>query len=178
MVLIYSAVVASALALSGWAGTAYAQSDSFTFTKTVGTDPSQCASAQQITVKQGDTVVYCYKITNTGSISLTTHTLIDDVLGPISIQNPITVPPGGMFFITKVVQVSGSITNVATWTSTDINGDPPISSEAFDPGSTAFARVIPNASAPTLSDVGIGLAALALLLVGASRLTLQRNSSL
>lgn len=173
-VLICSAVVALALSFSAWVGTARAQSSSLTFTKTVGTDPSQCAGAQQITVKQGDTVVYCYKITNTGNVSITTHTLVDDVLGPISIQNPITVPPGGMLVITKVVQLTGSITNVATWTAMDINGDPVETSGA----SVAAARVIPNASAPTLSDVGIGLAALALLLVGASRLTLQRNSTL
>ena len=173
MVLIYSAVMA--LTLSAWT-VAEAQSNSFAFTKTVGTDPSQCDPVQQqITVKQGDTVVYCYKITNTGTVSLTTHTLVDSVLGPITIPNPITVPPGGMFFITKAVQLTGSITNIATWTSTDINGDPSVSNAST---SEAAARVIPNAPAPTLSDVGIGLAALALLLVGASRLTLQRNSTL
>jgi len=51
--------------------------------KTVGTTPGVCATTSTITVSPGTTVYYCYTATNSGTETLTTHTLVDDQLGTI-----------------------------------------------------------------------------------------------
>ncbi|MBK9051810.1 MAG: hypothetical protein IPL78_13120 [Chloroflexi bacterium] len=52
-------------------------------TKTVGTDATSCAASSSITVPYGSTVYYCYSVENTGNVTLTTHTVVDDVLGTV-----------------------------------------------------------------------------------------------
>lgn len=56
------------------------QTPSIAVDKTVGTDPSECATTSDITVGPNTDVYYCFKIRNTGNVGLTQHTLTDPQL--------------------------------------------------------------------------------------------------
>ena len=92
-----------------------------TVAKTVGTVPGVCAATSNITVPMGTTVYYCYTVTNTGDVTLNSHTLVDDKLGTIFTNFAYALTPGSSV---NTVQAGLSIpavinvntTNVATWT--------------------------------------------------------------
>ncbi len=89
-----------------------------TLDKTVGTDPAVCATTQQIAVQDDeDEVTYCFKVTNTGGLTMTTHGLEDDKLGVLATDLDYTLAPGASTFITHTVPAPTiETTNVATWT--------------------------------------------------------------
>ena len=89
---------------------------SITFTKTVGTDPSLCANHAAGDCSQGTAVVYCYTVYNAGNAPLSTHDLVDTVLGVITNTYAYTLAPGATTFITHGYTVNITTTNVATWT--------------------------------------------------------------
>lgn len=95
------------------------------FDKTVGLDPSTCAVDSHLTVTSGgDTVYYCYRIENTGDLTLTLHTVIDDKLG--TLLGPgffVNLTPGAIGYFTVEVNITQTTMNSATWT-------------AFNPGPT------------------------------------------
>ena len=89
--------------------------------KTVGTVPGVCAATSTITVPMGTTVYYCYTVTNTGDVTLNSHTLVDDKLGTIFTNFAYALTPGSSvntvaagLSIPAVINVN--TTNVATWT--------------------------------------------------------------
>ncbi|MBK8988770.1 MAG: proprotein convertase P-domain-containing protein [Chloroflexi bacterium] len=84
--------------------------------KTVGTDPSVCASGSAISVGPGDEVTYCYEVTNTGTLTLTLHDLEDDKLGDLLSAFPYSLVPGASAFITETSVITQTTTNIATWT--------------------------------------------------------------
>lgn len=92
--------------------------------KTVGTDPTTCASTDVITVTAGTTVYYCYEATNSGTITLTEHSLVDNQLGSLLSSSPITLNPSnvsntnalGYTFSTMIVT---DTVNTAVWTASD-----------------------------------------------------------
>ena len=86
-------------------------------TKTVGTVPGVCAATDQVTVPYGASVYYCYQIENTGSVTMTVHTLVDDQLGALATNLPYELPPGA--FSPQVIVPDAaiiSVINTATWT--------------------------------------------------------------
>ncbi len=85
-------------------------------TKTVGTDPAACATTDEITVVAGTQVDYCYTVQNTGGVSLTVHSLLDDQLGTLLNDFAYTLTPGASAFITQTATPPVTTTNVATWT--------------------------------------------------------------
>jgi cysteine-rich repeat protein len=80
-----------------------------------GTDP--------LTVVPGTAVQYCYTMTNNTGITLTTHTLVDDILGPIDVslcQASGGVGPGNSCSgVAGPVTITADRTNVATWTASN-----------------------------------------------------------
>lgn len=89
--------------------------------KTVGTTPGVCAATDTITVPSGTTVYYCYTVTNTGSLTLTTHTLVDDALGTVFTDLSYTLTPGSSVNtvaagITVPAVISATTVNNAVWT--------------------------------------------------------------
>ena len=85
--------------------------------KTVGTDPNLCAPTGQLTLPPGGgTAVYCYEVTNTGNVSLTTHDLVDDQLGAILSSFAYALLPGSSVFVTQAATVTETTVNNATWT--------------------------------------------------------------
>ena len=66
----------------GWAAVVRT-TQALVLTKTVGTTPGVCAPTSSISVDSGTTVYYCYTVTNVGTTTASTHSLVDDQLGTI-----------------------------------------------------------------------------------------------
>lgn len=96
-------------------------SPSISLEKTVGTDPAVCAASDTVSVGYGDDVTYCYKVTNTGNVSLTAHSLVDDQLGTLLNNFNYTLDPLASAFITSSTQLTASVVNSATWTASSIS---------------------------------------------------------
>ena len=65
----------------------------------------------------GTQVYYCYQIENTGNVTMTVHSLVDDQLGTLATNLPYVLPPGG--FSPQVIVPDTAVitvTNTATWT--------------------------------------------------------------
>jgi hypothetical protein len=102
------------------------QGPSLAFTKTVGTDALVCASTDTIGVPSGVPVFYCFYMTNTGAVTLVTHTVVDDQLGTVLGPDfPAPVVPGGSaWFTVGTTMGTMDILNTATWTALDGAGAP------------------------------------------------------
>ncbi len=87
-------------------------------TKTVGVNPHVCATSQRIIVQPDTLVTYCYKVTNTGLFTLTTHSLVDNQLGAL-FDGSHNLAPGASFFLTQTVAITQTTVNTATWTAMD-----------------------------------------------------------
>lgn len=128
MVLVFPAVVALSLLFSV---VVMAQEEgnqneqpAITLNKTAGLD-SSCGLSDVITVTWGTRVTFCYTATNTGSLTLTTHTLTDTLLGPILEESPAVLPPGASHWVTATWNVPngwGPIEHCAVWTAGDPDG--------------------------------------------------------
>ncbi|MCL4837711.1 MAG: hypothetical protein KJ058_07095 [Thermoanaerobaculia bacterium] len=138
--------------------------------KTVGTDPAVCAVTSQITVPPGTTVFYCYTVTNTGDVTLSTHDLVDSELGPIFTALPYPLMPGASaFWAPEEAVIVTTTTNTATWT-------------AYTPGvgeASAEASATVEVEAPSVLEIPtlgpVGAAALALGLAGLGLGVLRRR---
>lgn len=87
-----------------------------TMDKTVGLSSSTCATTNSVTIDTNTTVYYCYEVTNTGTITLTRHDLVDSELGAILTDFPFTLVPGASAFITQSATITQTTVNTATWT--------------------------------------------------------------
>ncbi len=94
---------------------------SIAMTKTVGTG-GVCGTGSSITVVPGTVVTYCYQVTNTGLVTLTQQTLVDDKLGTLINNEGITIVPGASHAVSTTAQVINPVTNIATWTASDAFG--------------------------------------------------------
>jgi subtilisin-like proprotein convertase family protein len=92
--------------------------------KTVGTDlnPMNCGTDETLSVPAGTVVQYCYTVTNTGTITLEYHTLVDDQLGVLIQDLPFTLNAGASAFLTVQTPITATVTNNATWSA---RVDPP-----------------------------------------------------
>lgn len=78
------ALTVFALPATSLAGAVMPQDSGVTLVKTVGTDPTVCATNNiLVQIPEDGIVYYCYKMTYTGTISASSHTLIDSVLGSV-----------------------------------------------------------------------------------------------
>jgi hypothetical protein len=84
--------------------------------KTVGTDPSLCATTNQIMAAGGTEVTYCYTVKNTGNIPLGLHTLEDSDLGILLSDFGYNLNPGASAFLTETATISTTTLNTAIWT--------------------------------------------------------------
>jgi hypothetical protein len=131
---------------------AHAQTNpEITLEKTVGTDPNVCATTDEITVEPGTEVTYCFRATNTGDVTLETHTLVDSELGILLSGAQITLEPGESTFVLESTELFETTTNVAVWIAS-APYVPPVEDD-----DTATVIVVP-VTAVTLSDFGIGSA--------------------
>jgi subtilisin-like proprotein convertase family protein len=97
---------------------------SIELTKTVGLNPAECATSDEITVDRGEEVYYCYEVTNTGDVPLSLHDLVDDQLGTIFTGLAYNLLPGeSVNTVSAGLTISQTIhfttTNTAEWTAYD-----------------------------------------------------------
>lgn len=141
---------ATAAVCDGPTATTSAGPLSIVLSKTVGTDRNTCAQTTEITVTSavGD-VVYCYKVTNTGSVTATEHDLVDDKLGTLLSDYQYSLAPGASTFATAAASLAGQgsvVVNTATWTATDgVN--------TADSSAQAKVNVIDGPTAPSVTAV-------------------------
>jgi subtilisin-like proprotein convertase family protein len=95
--------------------------------KTVGTQPGVCAATSSIMVAPGTTVYYCYTVTNTGSVALNTHELLDDQLGTIFLDYNYALDPSSSINTVAAgleipVVINNTTTNLATWRAYNVGG--------------------------------------------------------
>lgn len=83
---------------------------------TVGLNETGCPTANAIVVPAGATVTYCFKATNSGNYTLTTHSLVDSQLGTIFTNLSVPLPPAATAFLTRTVTINQNVTNTASWT--------------------------------------------------------------
>ncbi len=137
-------------------------------TKTVGLDASVCATTTTISAPYNSEVTYCYTMVNTGNVTVTTHTVVDDKLGTLLNNFPAAVGPGDGAYFTVTTTITDSVTNVVTWTvqtaqqtSTSGNATATVTGQPTDVALTSFGGnngtlVVPLAAASVL----IGLCAM------------------
>jgi hypothetical protein len=101
--------------------------------KTVGLNSSECSEDTEIVVLPGTPVTYCFKVTNTGTVELGLHDLVDDHLGVILDGLPYTLIPGASAFLTQTAVIENDTTNTAIWT-------------AYNPGPTDEVTATASAS--------------------------------
>jgi uncharacterized repeat protein (TIGR01451 family) len=81
-----------------------------------------CPGSDPLTVQVGDTVTYCFNVTNTGDVMLYGITVIDNIYGPVTLGTT-TLAPGASIegTLTHVVEESDapSVTDTATAMGTD-----------------------------------------------------------
>lgn len=92
------------------------------FTKTVGLDPDVCAATDTISVLSATDVTYCYAVTNTGDVTLTLHNVVDDQLGSLLSNFPLSLGPGQNVWLTATTNITQTTANVATWTASEFFG--------------------------------------------------------
>lgn len=113
-------------------------------TKTVGLGAAACDGADSLEVAAGTEVTYCYRVTNTGNVTLTRHTLEDSALGALLTDAEQELAPGGTATITESVVITAAVTNTATWT-------------AFNPGPSDVATASDSATVTILREPAVAL---------------------
>jgi hypothetical protein len=78
--------------------------------------PPACSEQSTIQAPVNTTIVYCYTIRNTGNITFTTHTLADDHLGALLVNEEILLAPNASVSRTFTATIAVTTTNIATWT--------------------------------------------------------------
>ena len=85
-----------------------------------------CPGTNPLLVHIGDTVTYCFNVTNTGDVTVTNITVTDDKYGPVAVLNT-TLGPGETTFGTTTYIVTESdipqVINNVTITGIDPRGD-------------------------------------------------------
>jgi hypothetical protein len=97
--------------------------------KTVGLNPTSCASSTAITITAPTQVTYCYFVTNTGLVTLTVHSLVDDRVGSLLLHFPYALAPGASAFLTHTATIPATTVNSAIWTAYTAIGQQAVSSD-------------------------------------------------
>ncbi len=79
-------------------------------------------------VHVGDTITYTYIVTNNGELTLTDVTVVDNILGSVTLNNTVLEPNqwaiGTLTYTVTTGDIPGPIVNTALATGTDPTGDP------------------------------------------------------
>jgi len=82
---------------------------------TLSTDGS-CGPTGNLTVPAGTPVTYCYTAHNVAPVTVTSHTLVDNVLGTLLNNWSYVLAPGASTQYTLTLPATQSNTHQATWT--------------------------------------------------------------
>jgi hypothetical protein len=82
-------------------------------------NPTQCGTSTNLSATAGDSINFCYVVTNNSGITLNFHTLGDDVDGNFFTNTPFTLAPGASAQYNRIVTVTASESPTATWVAAD-----------------------------------------------------------
>ena len=85
--------------------------------KTVNTG-NTCGTGKVIVIPSGSEITYCYNLKNTGTVTYTNHTLIDNHLGLLLDNAALPLPPGATHQFSTTTVITAPVTNTAIWTAT------------------------------------------------------------
>lgn len=85
-------------------------------------DYNVCGPTSSLVAYTGESVRWCYRVTNNGAVALSRHDLHTGRFGTVLNNFPFTLAAGATTFLTRAEPVSQSLTETATW-------------RAFNPGS-------------------------------------------
>ena len=91
--------------------------------KTVSAD-GQCPGVELLQGKNGDDITYCFEVKNTGDVLLEDVVINDAQLNIIDLFVAFELQPGASVSVSAPATINGDLTNTATVTSEDPNGDP------------------------------------------------------
>lgn len=90
---------------------------------TVGLDPHSCDSfASVIHVGFNTRVTYCYSVRNTGTETITHHTIDDDPFGEVLSATPFVLPPDTTAQLTITRSITETVLNTGRWSALDESG--------------------------------------------------------
>ncbi len=98
------------------------QGASIFFTKTVSTEIDNCfaSNGRQVVVEPSTMITYCFIAVNTGSVTLTHHTIVDENLGTLIENLAYTLTPFGTednaAFIPITTLITKTVASNAVWT--------------------------------------------------------------
>jgi len=88
---------------------------------TPGGNGSTCGTATSVTVNVGDTIDFCYTVTNSSATAMAYSTLDDSVDGNIFTHLPTPIAAsGGTYVYHRSITATTSSSHVSTWTAQDI----------------------------------------------------------
>jgi len=88
---------------------------------TPGGNGSTCGTATSVTVNVGDTIDFCYTVTNNSATAMAFSTLDDSVDGNIFTNSPTPIAAGGGTYVYhRSLTATTSSTHASTWTSRDL----------------------------------------------------------
>lgn len=97
---------------------------------TVAANSQKCGKEKSLRVALNTSLLYCYRLRNTSSITLPVQTLVDSNLGRLLDKQPLPLPAGGTLTVSRTVMASHSSTSVVTWTSSTENNVQIVASDA------------------------------------------------
>jgi hypothetical protein len=118
---------------------------------TPGGDGTTCGTATSVIVNVGDTIDFCYTVTNNSTVAMAYSTLDDSVDGNIFTNSPTAIPGGGGTYVYhRNVTATSSNTYAATWTAQDLL--PGYTADDTQPA--AFVDITASGTGLGLSDDG------------------------
>lgn len=110
-------------------------------------NPTQCGTSTNLSATVGDSINFCYTVTNNSGIALNFQTLSDDVSGAIFTNMPQTIANGASFQYNRIVTATASESPTATWVAADALPGYSNSSGAFN-----FIDITGSGTALSLGD--------------------------
>ncbi|MGZ6961960.1 MAG: choice-of-anchor R domain-containing protein [Ilumatobacteraceae bacterium] len=110
-------------------------------------NPTQCGTSTNLSATVGDSINFCYTVTNNSAITLNFQTLSDDVSGVIFTNMPQTIAPGASFQYNRIITATTSESPTSTWVAADELPGYSNSSGAF-----SFIDITGSGTALSLSD--------------------------
>jgi len=77
---------------------------------------SGCQGNSTLRIPVSTTVAYCYTVYNSGIVTLTTHSLVDDQRGTLLADAPYSLAPGMSYRLVSTATITAPLTTTATWT--------------------------------------------------------------
>jgi hypothetical protein len=104
-------------------------------TKTVGLNPTECATTNRVDIDDATEVTYCFTMYNNSPTTMIVHDLKDSQLGILLDGENYELLPGSSFSITKTVNIGETTFNLAAWTAYDVVGN---TYQSYDYASVVF----------------------------------------